>query len=398
MERNNIYITFEEAQRLLLESVKLNKSVKVPVKESLGCILSENVYSPIDLPPFTNSAVDGYAINTDEISELPAKLEVLGEVRAGKSKRFSISKGGAIKVFTGSPIPDGADAVVEVERVETKDNYIILNEKPKKWKNIRFHGEEIKKGEKVLEAGVEITPQVAGFLSIMGIKYVKVYKKPDVFVIVTGSEIVEPGRKLKYGQVYDANSTSLYTALTKIGIKPKIERVKDNFKDVKNAFKRAYKSSDIIIFTGGISMGDYDMVKILVQGEGVKRIFYKVRQKPGKPLFFGKKGRKYIFGIPGNPAAVLTCFYEYVLPTIKKMMGYKDVLLKEEEKILSRDIKKKGDRLYFLRGRIEGDFVIPLPNQESHMLSSFAVADCLILAPQGVELIKQGEKVKIHRL
>ena len=394
----NIYITFEEARKLLLENVRLSKTVKVNIKDAVGYVLAQDVYSPIDLPPFTNSAVDGYAINTDDISELPVTLKVVGEIKTGVSKKFRINRGETIKVFTGSPLPDGADAVIEIEKVEIKDNFIILDKKLGKWKNVRFQGEEIKKGEKVLEVGTEVTPQVAGFLSIMGIKGVKVYKKPDISVIVTGSEIVEPGRKLRYGQVYDANSISLYTALSKIGIKPKIKRVRDNLKDVKNAFKMAYKSSDIIIFTGGISMGDYDMVKVLVQDEGVRRIFYKVRQKPGKPIFFGEKRGKYIFGIPGNPAAVLTCFYEYVLPAIKKMMGYKDVLLREEEKTLAEDIKKKNDRLYFLRGKIEGDFVIPLEKQESHMLSSFALADCLIVAPLEAEIIRKGEKVKIHRL
>lgn len=391
-------ITFEQARELLIRNIKLNKITKVLVNNGINYIIVEDIHSPVDLPPYTTSAMDGYAINTEYISEIPSKLKVKGEVITGSLKKMKIDPEGAIKVYTGSILPEGADAVIEIERVKFSDNYIILNEKPKKWENVRFQGEEVKKGEKVLERGTKITPPVAAFLSIMGMKYVKVYRKPEISVVITGSEIVEPGRRLKLGQVYDANSTSLYTSLSELGIEPRIIRIKDDFNEIRKAYKRAYRSSDMIIFSGGISVGEYDMVRILVEKENVNKIFYKVKQKPGKPLFFGEKGGKYIFGIPGNPASVLTCYYEYVLPAIKKMMGFKEIFLKEEEKFLFCDIKKKSDRLYFLRGKIDGDWVMPLKNQESHMLSSFALADCLILAPEGIEFIKKGEKVKIHRL
>jgi molybdopterin molybdotransferase len=397
MERN--LISFEEARELIKEYAKPLGEVLEDVEKSLGMVISQDIFSPIDIPPFTNSAMDGYTINTETLKSYPAKLKIVGEVKAGDSKKIKLKEGQAIKIFTGAPVPEGADAVVEKELVKVEGEYIIVEKEIKKWRNLRFKGEEIKKGEKVIDKGTIITPAVAGFLSTLGIKKVKVFKKPRVSVIVTGGEILKPGQKLKFGKVYDSNSVSLKLALKENGIEDVAVRFsEDNLAKLRKIFKEEIKKSDILIFSGGISAGDYDYVRDLMEKEKVEKIFYKVKQKPGKPIFFGKKGKtKFIFALPGNPAAVLVCFYEYVLPFIKGSMGYTKIFPKEEEKNLFEDIENKSDRLNFMRGKILGEDVMVLEKQDSYMLSSFAKCDCLVLVPPSQKLTK-GEKVKVHIL
>jgi len=393
MERH--YIGFEEARKILSESIFELEKIEIEVKDSCGYVLAENIRSPIPLPPYTSSAMDGYAISGNEM-----KFKLVGEIKAGDTKEYKLGKGEAMKVFTGSKIPKMTYAVVPKEQAEEKeDGTVYIKKEVKKFQNIRFKGEEVKKGETVLKKGLVITPPVVGFLSIMGIKKVKVIRKPRVSCIITGNEIVEPGRKLKDGQIYDANSFSLYSALKAAGIeKITMKRVKDNPKLITKTFRALLENSDIIIFSGGISVGEYDFVRDVFQKEKIKPLFYKVRQKPGKPIFVGTKGEKFIFALPGNPAATLVCFYEYILPVIRGMMGYKKIFPDEVEMILGEDINKKEDRLYFIRAKRDGEMIYPLPNQESHMLSSFALADSIIILPENIKEVKKGEKVKVHIL
>ena len=266
MERN--FISFEEARELVKEYAKPLGEVLEDVEKSLGMVISQDIFSPIDIPPFTNSAMDGYAINTETLKSYPVKLKIVGEVKAGDSKKIKLKEGQAIKIFTGAPVPDGADAVVEKELVKVEGEYIIVEKEIKKWRNLRFKGEEIKKGEKVIDKGTIITPAVAGFLSTLGIKKVKVFKKPRVSVIVTGGEILKPGQKLKFGKVHDSNSVSLKLALKENGIEDVAVRFsEDNLTKLKKIFKEEIKKSDILIFSGGISAGDYDYVRDLMERE-----------------------------------------------------------------------------------------------------------------------------------
>ncbi len=392
------FIQFEEAQRLIQDNTPKLNSIYISILESSGFILSEDIVSPVDLPLWTNSAVDGYAIRTKDLKQIPAKLKINGEIKAGDSKIFKLKEGETIKVFTGSLIPINADAVVEVEKVKTDRNYIIITENIEQWKNIRKKGEEIRKGQKVISKGMEITPEIIGFLSSMGIEKVKVFRKPKVYVITTGSEIIFPDEKLSPGKIYDSNYAFLSAVLKKLNLEFEIVKTKDDAKKIKNLFRKALRYYDILILTGGISVGKYDFVRDVIKREKVNIIFYKVRQKPGKPLLFGIKKKRLIFALPGNPAAVITCFWEYVYPAIRKMSGFEDIFLPETEKILKKDIKKKADRLYFLRGKTDGDWVEPFEKQDSHMLSSFVGYNSFIIAPSGENFIPKGRKVKVHLL
>lgn len=276
---------------------------------------------------------------------------------------------------------------------------MIIKRNVKKHANIRREGEEIKKGDAVIKRGTLINPPVIGFLSVMGISEVKVIRKPSVELIVTGDEIVKPGNTLKPGQIYDSNSLSIFSALKNMGIEEiTISRKKDNLPAIKKAFEKALLESDIITFTGGISVGKYDYVRELFEQFGVETVFYKVEQKPGKPLYFGKYRGKVIFGLPGNPVSSLVCFYEYTLPAVHKMMGLNSIYLKEETAALAGDISIKPGKVNFLRGIFNKGTVKPLKHQDSHMLSSFAESNCLIVVPKYRKVIKNGERVKIHML
>lgn len=388
------YIDFEEARELIKKNVQQLGKIAVKVDESFGYVLAENVKSPIYIPPFSNSAMDGYAIRGIEKYDI---FKVVGEVRTGDFLNKKIRNGEAVKIFTGAPVPSGVEAVVMVENTVEENGYIKVLKKPEMGENIRKKGEEIKKGEVVLKKGTIITPPVAGFISELGIAKVKVFRKPKVFCIVTGDEVVMPGQKLKPGKIYDANFSILKNSLIALGIKEfRIKFVKDKPERIEREIRNGLSWADVVITSGGISVGDRDFVRDIVM-KLVRPVFYKIKQKPGKPIFFGKSGKKLLFSLPGNPASLYICFIEYVMPALKIMMGYNSPFPQEEEKILGVSVeRKKADRTLFLRAKLDGEYVFPLENQESYMLSSLCDANCLAIIPRGENLFEKGRKVKVH--
>ena len=393
-------ITVKQAKDLLIKNINSLEPISKNLLEAVGYVMEEDIFSPIDLPPFTCSAMDGYAIRSSDVrGKLPIKLKIKGEIKAGDFKNITVGEGYAFKIFTGAPIPFGTDYVVMQEYTQQEDDFVLIKKNFSKYENIRWKGEEIRKGQKVLSRGTVLNPVVIGFLAIMGIDKVKVIRKPNAYLIVTGSELVIPGTPLKLGKVYDSNSFSIYSALKDMGIE-RISMVRrgDDFRAIHKAFEKAIAGSDVIIFSGGVSVGKYDFVRELFEKVGVETIFYKVEQKPGKPIYFGRYKGKIIFGLPGNPVSSLVCFYGYVYPAIRKMMGLYPIFLEEKTLSLLKEIRNKGGKVNFLRGMFYSNTVMPLKYQSSHMLSSFAKANCLIIVPKNSKLIKKGEKIKVHIL
>jgi molybdopterin molybdotransferase len=393
-------VTVRQAKSLLVNNVDTLETISKELIEAMGYVMVEDIFSPIDLPPFTSSAMDGYAVHSSDIrNKPPFKLKIKGEMRAGDFKRINAAKGEAVRIFTGAPLPSGSDCVVIQEQTQQNGDFILIEKIVGKHENIRFKGEEIKKSQKVLSKGTVINPAVIGLLSIMGIDEVRVIRAPKVYAIVTGNELVRPGIPLRPGQVYDSNSFSIHSALKKTGVdKIKVLRKGDSLRAIRKAFERGVSESDAIIFSGGISVGKYDSVRELFKKVGVETIFYKVEQKPGKPIYFGSYNRKLIFGLPGNPVSSLVCFYEYVYPALRKMMGHYPIFLQEKNLVLLKEISTKGGKVNFLRGRAYNDKVIPLKFQDSHMLSTFAKANCLIVVPKNKKLLKKGEQVRVQIL
>ncbi|MEO8085939.1 MAG: gephyrin-like molybdotransferase Glp [Bacteroidota bacterium] len=392
-------ISVKEAQEKVLQTVTTSKAEVREISRVAGFVLSRDIYAPLDLPPFDQSAMDGYAIIASDFFS-GQKITVAGESAAGKSYTKIISSGQAIRIFTGAEIPKGADAVIMQEKVEVDRNILSVEDANlKPGLNIRTKGSQIKKGALALSKGTLLSPAGIGFLASMGLKSVSVFKKPTISIIVTGNELQKPGTKLSRGNIFESNAITLESALKQLGIENvKTSFVPDNEKQTLKIFKSALNNSDFILFSGGISVGDYDFVGTVLKKEKVNEVFYKVKQKPGKPLYFGEKNKKYIFGLPGNPASVLTCFYEYVLPAIRKFSGDPNCFLNTINLPLSKSIQKKKGLTHFLKATTDFKTVTPMDGQESFIMCTYAEANCLLCFSEESEKINEGEMVPVHLL
>ncbi len=275
------------------------------------------------MPPFRQSAMDGYAF----IHSKRHQYDVVGILQAGDHSNIKLKEQPKQSEYLQELLfLDNADTVVMQEHVMANKDSILIAEMPEKFSNVRPKGEQIGKDEVVFEANTLITPAAIGFLASLGITEIEVYKKPKVAILVTGNELIKPGKKLKKGKIFESNSVMLEAALQTIGIeKTKVYRVKDNLKATKKALSRILTKYDIVLVSGGISVGDYDFVKEALLANDVKELFYKINQKPGKPMFFGSKNETLVFALPGNPASSLTNFYIYVTPAVKNKMGFSEI-------------------------------------------------------------------------
>ncbi len=369
--------------------------VEKSIQKTLNLILAEDIISPVNMPPFKQSSADGYAFIHSNISN----YSIAGEIQAGYSKNIDLKESEAVRIFTGAKVPDIADTVVMQEHTNVSNNLLTIKKIPSRLSNIRPLGEQIKSGEIALEKGTILNEAVIGFLAGLGIVKIKVFKQPEVSILITGNELQQPGKALKEGQVYDSNSIMLQLALQQLEIKKiKISKIKDTFKATKKAIKKHIVFSDIVLISGGISVGDYDFVKQGLEENGASEVFYKVNQKPGKPLWFGYKGKTLIFGLPGNPASGLTCFYLYVLPLLKAKLGYENHYLPRLKAKATNDIRNIHGKTLFLKGIVKNDKATSLTGQASSMLKSFAVCNALLEIPEDIDIIKKGEEITYIKL
>lgn len=391
-------ITIEKAKELIQKQEVRIASQKLAIKEALDFVLSENVIAEIDLPPFPQSAVDGYAVNFEEIKEENTFIKVVGEAAAGNTSKIILQSGTSIRIFTGAPVPENATAVVMQEKTQNADGGVIIKEFPlKKEQNIRPVGDEIKSGELLLSKGIKLNPASIAVLQSQGLQVVRVSKKPNIGILVTGTELVEPGQVLKYGQIYESNSAALVNALKKYSyLVQTVSKAEDDYNLLLKKLELLFHTNDVIIVSGGISVGDYDFTGKALKEIGVEEIFYKVNQKPGKPIFFGKKENTFVFGLPGNPAAALVCLYQYVIPLLAKMEGQIDypfpIIYAESED----EINVKDNRGHFLKAFLKNGKISLLGKQGSHMLQTFATSNALIYLPAGKNEVKKGEMVEVH--
>jgi molybdopterin molybdotransferase len=373
-------------------SVSKHKPELKKVTEALSYVLYEDINSPINMPPFRQSAMDGYAVNLhDEIT-----YAIIGEVKAGDNHHPVLKKGEAIRIFTGAPVPDAANAVIMQEKTNvtnttlTIESSVVLNE------NIRPLGEQIIKNQIALKKGTLLTPAAIAFITSLGITNVTVCEKPTIAIVVTGSELIAAGDQLEYGQIYESNATMLASTLKNLGYQDiTVYKVTDDYIKTVSILNQVISNNDFVLVSGGISVGDYDFVGRALYEIGVEQLFYKVKQKPGKPLFFGKKESKIVFALPGNPAAALSCFYIYVYPALQKISGHINFsLTKTKAKSLSNFIKK-GDRPQFLKAIYQNNKVEILEGQNSSMLHTFALANAIVYVPESIKTIDIDDKVEV---
>ncbi len=385
-------ISVNEAKNLILDLCNSDRIQTLQLIQTCGSVLAESVLATIDTPPFHQSAMDGYAF-VFELWDGVSPLMVIGEIQAGQISNKILKANEALRIFTGAAMPTGADTVVMQEKVMIQGSHILIQSPGlMKGNNVRLQGSQTMKGEIALNKGQLLTPAGISYLAGIGIRDVKVFK-PKVSVLVTGKELSTAGEVLESGKIFESNAIGLTAALQLLGIIPETVEVVD---DVEEELVQSIKLNlnvDLLILTGGVSVGDYDLVPKSLANCGVNKIFHTVKQKPGKPFYFGTYQNTLIFALPGNPAAVMTCFYEYIAPAISRFTRkeyFKSLLLP-----LSTDFVKKSGLTYFLKGKTSNHEVTILNQQESYLLNSFAIADCLIELEEDKEFFQQGEMVRV---
>lgn len=362
-------------------------------------ILAKDLYAFVDSPPFHNSAMDGYAVRSQDLKET-STFHVIGEIPAGSTADYSDAPFAAFRIFTGAAMPPGFDTVVMQEKVEVNENEIVIKDDAcKAQQNVRLQGSQIKKGELAIKAGVRINAGVASYLAGLGFAEVPVFPKAKVSIISTGNELLPPGSDLLPGKIFESNTYALHGALLSLACEtPHIFRVNDDFETIRQTIVACFAHSDMIILSGGVSVGKYDFVTSALEACGVETIFHKIKQKPGKPLYFGMKNNIPVFGLPGNPASLLTCFYEYVVPALHILMGKAHLANKTLRLPLHAEYHKKSGLTHFLKAKLVAHGVEILEAQESYLMRSFASADCIVVLPEAQSLFKAGDLVEVHVL
>lgn len=389
-------ISVSEAKSLIQQNCNSQKIVELSIVESTGFVLSEPVFSSIDTPPFDQSAMDGYAFSFEDW-DMKREFKLVGEIQAGNSFSEKLDPGQAVRIFTGAKVPDGADTVVMQEKTEAnKHSVLVKDDLIVKGTNVRLKASQTKIGEMVLNSGHRINPASVSLLASVGIDKVKVYANPTISILVTGKELEKPGNQMTDGMIYESNSYGLFAALKQLNISPVSVGSVDDDKDLIEKAISKELSSDILILTGGVSVGDYDYVASSLENCGVQMIFHKVKQKPGKPFYFGKKDNTLVFALPGNPAAVMTCFYEYVVPSIESFT--KITYFNKSILPLANSYKKKAGLTHFVKGKTNEHSVEILNSQESYLMNSFAHANCIIELAEEKEVFEPGELLPINMI
>ena len=395
--------TIQEALRIIQAHQPEREKEWIPLDEALQRILAEDIPAPEPSPRYTNSAMDGFAVRWQDVeaaaSGQTVELAIVGESQAGEPFVGTVGSGQAVRINTGAMLPDGADTVVPIEEVDEKDQRIVVRKIGRKHQHVRFRGEEFERGKIVLNCGDSLTPARLGLLASLGIHTVPVFRQARVGIVVTGTELVPLEADIQPWQIRDSNGIMLMAAVLNSGGKVVFsERTGDQLQEIKRLIQKAKENTDIIIFSGGVSVGPHDLVKQAAQEEGFEPLFWGVRQKPGKPLFVAHQAGSLFFGLPGNPVSALNCYTYYVHPIIQKMGG-REFSWQIRQGLLAGPVRNAGSRVNFLRVRTEkkasgGILVHPLDKQNSHMLTSIARADGFILL-QPDSSHKEGETVEV---
>ena len=399
-------IQVQEALDKILTKIQFKGVEKVSLDQALGRVMAEDVVSRINNPPLDNSAMDGYAVIAGDIQsatpENPVKLEMVEEIAAGYTAKGTLKPGQTMRIMTGAPIPPGADAVLMQEDTQKDGDSILCLDKADVEENIRRAGEDIKIGESVLKKGTTLSPAHIGMLAVIGRSQIAVGQRPTVAILSTGDEILELDETPEGPQIFNSNGHMLAAQIKSAGgIPVYLGIAKDTEEDLMEKFAWALKA-DIVVSSGGVSVGDYDLVKSTLQKMGQEMLFWKVAMKPGKPLAFGRIGKTPIFGLPGNPVSSFVSFEQFVRPSLRKVLGCSDLSHKTVQAKLTRTIHKKPGRLHFLSSIVswaDGEYTVtPAGEQGSGILKSAANANGLLIFPLEAEEIKQGQEVAVQLL
>ena len=378
---------------------------RLSIRATLGRVLAEDVISPVNVPQHDNSAMDGYAVRFADLkSDAESTLKIVGASFAGKPYQGTLAAGQAVRIMTGAVIPAGADSVVQQERARASADQVSVMPLPKKGTNTRSAGEDLRAGEAALKRGQPIRPAEIGMMASLGIGEVAVYRKLRVAFFSTGDELVAVGMPLGPGQIYDSNRYTIYGLLMRLGCEVlDMGVIRDTPEDVEQAFKDAAQSADVVITSGGVSVGEADYVKQVLDRLG-EVLFWKIAMKPGRPLAYGKIGDAHFFGLPGNPVAVMVTFYQFVRDALLHLQGQtRTIPLPTQKVVCTSAIKKAPGRTEFQRGILSRDAtgqwsVRTTGDQGSGILSSMSQANCFIILPTDQGNVPAGSEVDIQLL
>jgi molybdopterin molybdotransferase len=389
----------EEAQRLILERVRPLEAEPVALDAAGGRVLAAPATSRVDLPPFDSSAMDGFAVRS---SETPARLSVRERIPAGKPAERSLEPGEAMGIATGGSIPKGADAVIQLEAVVDKGNEIEIRDKVAVGTNVRPRGGDLRLGDLVVEPGQLLGPAQIGALAAAGISEVSCCRRPRAAVLATGTELRRPGETLEPGQIYEVNTALLAVQLRSAGAEVELLDAVEDDEAAHRAALEVGLRSDVLVTSGGVSVGPHDLVRSVGAALGVEEVFWGVAVKPGKPLWFGLRDRTLVFGLPGNPVSSLVGFEIFVRPALRALQGVRDPLPRFDPGRLARAVRPNPARTELMRARaavkvatVELDV---LTGQDSHMIARAAGADALVLVPPGTDELPAGAAVSYLRL
>jgi len=390
----------DDALARILSGVPALPAVSVPLLDALGLVLAEDVSADRDVPPFRNSAMDGYAVRADDVARAPAQLRVVGEIAAGGFPDRAIGRGEAMRIMTGAPMPDGADTVVRVEDTDNRSDVVTITAATPKGLSVRQAGEDLRKGETILTSGTVVRAAEIGLLASVGKAMVRVFKRARVAVLSTGDEIVDVDAPIARGQIRDANRYSLASAIRAAGAEPWVRGIVRDTPDALRAALREAMSADVIVTSGGVSVGDHDHLKPVLSELG-SIDFWAIAIRPGRPLAFGElrdgERRVPIFGLPGNTVSSLLTFELFVRPALLRMQGRRNVTRPRARARLLEPVDKIKSLRFFARGIYDADAgtVTTTGPQGSGILRSMSLANCLIDLGEGRERYDAGETVDL---
>ena len=397
-------LEIEQAQQMMLNAIERMPVVQVALSEALGLVLADDVAADADTPPFDKSAMDGFAVRAADLAQLPTTLDVIDSIPAGRMPQETIGPGQAAQIMTGAPIPGDADTVVMVEHTEEARatdgrEQVRINRAPKQGANICRQGEDIKRGTAALVAGTCLRPAELALLATLGNARPKVFKRPTVAVLATGDELVEADKPITGAQIRNSNSPALHARLSQLGVQVRMLGIACDTTDELNRSILYGLKSDVLMVSGGVSMGSFDLIPGSLVDCGIELLFQKVAIKPGKPTVFGRHAGGYVFGLPGNPVSTLVIAELFAIPALKQMMGLTDVMPTVTSATLDGELRHKADRRSYrpvLVSEVDGILhAVPVKYEGSADLVGLTRGNALGIVPAGVERLGAGAPIEV---